>query len=59
MTLDNDDIQAIASAVVRQMRQLESIRLDNQYEGSLPIAEQKKRQQERARQFKAEQRRAA
>lgn len=55
MTLDNEDVEAIAESVFRRIRQLESIRLDNAYEGNLPISEQKRRQQERMRQYKAAQ----
>ena len=59
MTLDHEDIAAIATEVVRQLRQAEQSRIDQRYEAHLPIEEQKRRQQERMRVFKAEQKRLA
>jgi len=43
MILTPEDIEAIAAAVVRQMRVEQELRLDAQYEASLPVEEQKKR----------------
>ena len=50
--LHPDDIIAIASEAVRQFRMAEEVSLDQSFETSLPIADQKTRQQERMRQFK-------
>lgn len=42
MILTSEDIMAIASEVVRQMRMAENTRLDAEYLASLPIEELKK-----------------
>jgi hypothetical protein len=42
MTLDQEDIYAIASAVVEMTRRLDSVHTDQHYLASLPIAEQKR-----------------
>lgn len=49
MTLTPSDIEAIASAVVRKMREVEESRLDHEFEASLPIEEQKRRARARMR----------
>jgi hypothetical protein len=54
MTLDNEDIQAIATEVVRQMRRLDQIHVDQRYEASLPLSEQKRLSRIRMAQCKAE-----
>lgn len=43
MTLDRDDIAAIAREVVAEMKRVESITLDAQYMASLDFDEQKRR----------------
>jgi len=50
MTLDAEDIAAIASAVVAQLRAADSRQKDQAYLASLPLAEQKRiaREQRRA-----------
>lgn len=55
MTLDRDDIQAIAAEVVRLMRQTEEMTLDAEYLASLPVAERKAIQQAKMRRWKEEQ----
>lgn len=54
MTLDEEDIIAIATEIVRQMRRLDGIWSDQQHLASLPIQEQKRLSQIRMRQYKAE-----
>jgi len=41
MRLHPDDIKAIASEVVRQMRQIEGVHLDQAHIARLPVTEQK------------------
>jgi predicted phosphohydrolase len=42
MTLDREDIVAIAAEVVRQMRYTESVQMDMDYLASLPHEERKR-----------------
>ena len=50
VNLTETDIEAIASAVVRKLREEDGLRLDAEYEASLPVEEQKRRGRERMRQ---------
>jgi uncharacterized protein (DUF2236 family) len=47
MTLDREDIQAIAAEVVRQLKASERVRDDIQYLATLPVAEAKRILKER------------
>lgn len=57
MTLDAEDVKAIASEVVRLLKIAEGQKLDAEFLASLPVAERKAIQQEKARRAKAEQKR--
>lgn len=57
MTLDPADIKAIATEVVRQLRQTEATQMDQAHIARLPLKEQKAISREQWRQEVAEQKR--
>ena len=59
MTLDPEDVKAIAAEVVRLMNLVNGIRQNQRFEASIPLDEQKRRSRERLKQFKLEQQKAA